>query len=92
MLILLTGNYTFFNWLAIALCLLLFDDDALRRFFPRRRVTFALPQPSTVKRVIAVPLALVIVFVGGFRLINLLIPRISPQRSAAAAATSFTAV
>lgn len=23
-----TGNYTFFNWLTIALCLLLFDDDA----------------------------------------------------------------
>jgi hypothetical protein len=27
-LILLTGNYTFFNWLAIALCLLVFDDTA----------------------------------------------------------------
>jgi predicted DCC family thiol-disulfide oxidoreductase YuxK len=35
-LILLTGNYTFFNWLAIALCLLLFDDAALARLLPAR--------------------------------------------------------
>lgn len=34
-LILLTGNYAFFNWLTIALCLFLFDDQALRRFAPR---------------------------------------------------------
>ena len=31
-LILLTGNYTFFNWLTIALCLFLFDDT----FFARK--------------------------------------------------------
>jgi predicted DCC family thiol-disulfide oxidoreductase YuxK len=30
----LTGNYTFFNLLTIALCLLLFDDAALRRLIP----------------------------------------------------------
>jgi predicted DCC family thiol-disulfide oxidoreductase YuxK len=34
-LILLTGNYTFFNWLTLALCLLLLDDFALARFAPR---------------------------------------------------------
>ncbi len=33
--ILLTGNYTFFNILTIALCLFLFDDQALRRFVPQ---------------------------------------------------------
>jgi lipase maturation factor 1 len=33
-LILITGNYTFFNILAIALCLFLFDDQALARFIP----------------------------------------------------------
>jgi predicted DCC family thiol-disulfide oxidoreductase YuxK len=33
-LILLTGNYTFFNWLALALCLLLLDDFALVRLAP----------------------------------------------------------
>jgi predicted DCC family thiol-disulfide oxidoreductase YuxK len=35
LLILTTGNYAFFNWLAIALCLFLFDDQALTRFAPR---------------------------------------------------------
>jgi predicted DCC family thiol-disulfide oxidoreductase YuxK len=32
----LTGNYTFFNWLAVALCLLLFDDALLERSLPQR--------------------------------------------------------
>ena len=32
--ILLTGNYNFFNILTIALCLLLIDDQALRRLLP----------------------------------------------------------
>ncbi len=35
-LILLTGNYCFFNLLTIALCLILFDDAALRPLLPRR--------------------------------------------------------
>ncbi|HEY1788795.1 MAG TPA: lipase maturation factor family protein [Verrucomicrobiae bacterium] len=30
-LILLTGNYTFFNWLTLALCLLLFDDFVTKK-------------------------------------------------------------
>jgi hypothetical protein len=33
-LILLTGNYTFFNWLTLALCLLLLDDFVLAKFVP----------------------------------------------------------
>jgi predicted DCC family thiol-disulfide oxidoreductase YuxK len=37
-LILLMGNYTFFNLLTIALCLFLFDDAALRRLLPARLV------------------------------------------------------
>jgi len=35
-LILLTGNYTFFNLLTIALCLLAFDDTALGKLIPRK--------------------------------------------------------
>ena len=34
--IVLTGNYGFFNWLAIVLCLTLFDDAAIRRLLPPR--------------------------------------------------------
>jgi hypothetical protein len=41
-LILLTGNYTFFNILSIALCLFLFDDQALGRFVPARLVSIRL--------------------------------------------------
>ncbi len=33
-LILLTGNYTYFNLLAIALCFLLLDDEMLRKVYP----------------------------------------------------------
>ena len=33
-LIFVTGNYTFFNLLTIALCMFLFDDYALERFVP----------------------------------------------------------
>jgi predicted DCC family thiol-disulfide oxidoreductase YuxK len=33
-LIALTGNYTFFNWLTIALCLLLLDDATVARLLP----------------------------------------------------------
>jgi lipase maturation factor 1 len=36
-LIFLTGNYTFFNLLTIALCVFLFDDRALERFHLRAR-------------------------------------------------------
>jgi hypothetical protein len=35
LLILLTGNYAFFNWLTLALCLFLFDDRLVRRFIPK---------------------------------------------------------
>ena len=35
-LIALTGNYAFFNLLTVALCLLLYDDAFLERFFPAR--------------------------------------------------------
>jgi predicted DCC family thiol-disulfide oxidoreductase YuxK len=33
----LTGNYTFFNLLAVVLCIPLLDDLAIRHFFPQRR-------------------------------------------------------
>ena len=35
-LILLTGNYTFFNWLTLGLCLLLLDDFAMAGLVPRK--------------------------------------------------------
>src|SRR5208337_3703628 len=38
--ILITGNYAFFNLLTMALCLVLFDDAALRKVLPQRVVRF----------------------------------------------------
>ena len=35
-LILATGNYAYFNWLSLALCLLLLDDFTLEKVVPRR--------------------------------------------------------
>jgi lipase maturation factor 1 len=52
-LILLTGNYTFFNWLTLALCLLLLDDQVLMKFVPSRlREIFA---PATAHSVASKP-------------------------------------
>ncbi len=46
-LILLTGNYCFFNLLTIALCLLLFDDAALVKLIPQRWEAFFAPHSQT---------------------------------------------
>ena len=40
LMILLTGNYGFFNWLSIVLCLTLFDDDVFQKLYPRRMQPF----------------------------------------------------
>lgn len=54
-LILLTGNYTFFNWLTLALCVLLVDDFLLRKVIPRRFKGWAscLPVTAAFSRVSA---------------------------------------
>src|ERR1700719_494748 len=41
--ILLTGNYAFFNLLTMALCLVLFDDAALRKVLPISLIRFVQP-------------------------------------------------
>ena len=66
-LIMLTGNYNFFNVLSIGMCLFLLDDAALRRFVPRRLVTRVRNRarhPGRAATVIATALALVVVPVG----------------------------
>jgi hypothetical protein len=66
-LIVLTGNYNFFNLLSMLLCVFLFDDAALGRFIPRRLRTRAqgrAPRPGRTATVIATALALIVVPVG----------------------------
>lgn len=73
-LILLTGNYTFFNWLTLALCLLLLDDFALQTFLPPRlRTRFndsTIRQSAKIKwpRAVIVPLTVIILSASGFQL------------------------
>jgi hypothetical protein len=62
-LILLTGNYTYFNWLTIALCLFLFDDRALTRVLPgvlKRRLSNQ-PRPAASWRTRIAPVMLAVV-------------------------------
>jgi predicted DCC family thiol-disulfide oxidoreductase YuxK len=66
-LILLTGNYNFFNLLTMLLCIFLFDDAALRRLVPRRAASCArnrAPLPGRAATVVATALALLVVPVG----------------------------
>ncbi|MDR3675695.1 MAG: lipase maturation factor family protein [Acidobacteriota bacterium] len=76
LLIALTGNYAFFNLLAIALCVLLFDDAALSRFFPRvvadrMRVATNHSRRFSVRRWVTVPILLVIFAAGLLQLADL---------------------
>jgi predicted DCC family thiol-disulfide oxidoreductase YuxK len=50
-LILLTGNYTFFNLLAIALCLFLLDDGFLSRIVGNKPLQRKPPRPGSTKLV-----------------------------------------
>ena len=66
-LIFITGNYAFFNLLAVALCLLLFDDAAFRRtreLAPRRAKTVAPWRAATAV------LVSFIMLVSGFQLLE----------------------
>ena len=63
-LIFVTGNYTFFNLLAVALCLLLFDDAAFRQ---RPAARFL---PGTRQHVVSIVLSALILFASGFQLLE----------------------
>ena len=66
--ILLTGNYNFFNLLAMSLCVLLFDDQALRGILPSRyqtRIETSAPcRPGFFERVVLGSLVALILFLS----------------------------
>jgi predicted DCC family thiol-disulfide oxidoreductase YuxK len=79
-LILLTGNYAFFNWLTLALCLLLLDDSLLARLLPRK-LTALHSQPMMRsaahpahwrrwRRVVIAPLAVVVAGISAVQLLS----------------------
>ncbi|HET7032054.1 MAG TPA: lipase maturation factor family protein [Casimicrobiaceae bacterium] len=66
-LIIITGNYNFFNLLTILFCVFLFDDAALRHLFPPRFVSWVqrrAPHPGRVATTTAALAAFVIVPAG----------------------------
>ena len=69
LLIILTGNYTFFNLLAMALLLFWFDDRALRRFVPGAAGPLTL---ASTARIVWVPrlVSAVVLFLGLSHLIQ----------------------
>jgi hypothetical protein len=67
--ILFTGNYAFFNLLTMALCLVLFDDAALRKVVPKSLTQFAQDylsdnQPRRIASLVVGAFAVLIVFTG----------------------------
>ncbi len=60
LLIMLTGNYAFFNLLALSLCVFLLDDAMLRRILPNR--AFA---PSPSHRMVATAVVAVVAVLSG---------------------------
>src|SRR5262249_51401839 len=74
--ILLTGNYTFFNWLTLALCVLLLDDFALLQLLPRKLATLY-PQRASVdslsanrwRLLVVAPLGIIFVSISGIQLV-----------------------
>jgi hypothetical protein len=81
--ILLTGNYAFFNLLTMALCLVLFDDAALRRALPVQVTQFVQHyvrdiQPRKIVSSAVGAFGLLIVFTGLVQLNAVVNSRISP--------------
>ena len=81
--ILLTGNYAFFNLLTMALCLVLFDDAALRKALPVRVTRFVQHyvrdiQPRKIVSSAVGAFGLLIVFTGLVQLNAVVNSRISP--------------
>lgn len=72
-LIFLTGNYAFFNLLAVALCIFLIDDSAIKRFMPERVVQGirAFKPATSLVRACTTVLAVLVIFVSGFQLVGM---------------------
>ena len=74
-LILITGNYAFFNFLTIGLCLFAFDDAALAGVMPKKIVAWVSSRPLTIRRssvwrVVCITLAALVLFTSGFEMVG----------------------
>lgn len=64
----LTGNYGFFGWQAVALCLFLFDDAFFQRFLRGVRLSHEPPRPSLIRRCTVGAMAVLILLVSVFKI------------------------
>jgi predicted DCC family thiol-disulfide oxidoreductase YuxK len=74
-LILITGNYAFFNFLTIALCIFAFDDAALVRVLPQRIMEWRIFRWRPTKggigwRTVCYVLAIAVLFTSGFEMVG----------------------
>jgi lipase maturation factor 1 len=93
-LIMLTGNFAFFNLLTITLCITLLDDDLIRRLLPGqagRFVVAPIPRPAAarIRPWLVTPLAIVVLCLSAALLAGLfsrgaLVPRAIRQLEAGA--------
>jgi len=70
-LIALTGNYCFFNLLALSLCLLLLDDATLKAFLPRSWTSLQAHGSAGWRNLPALPLAAVVLWMSALQLLGL---------------------
>lgn len=75
LLIFLTGNYAFFNLLAIALCFFLLDDAGMERLLPHRLTDWIAaaardPGRPLLRRIVCGTLAALVLFVSKFQMVE----------------------
>ena len=71
LMIVLTGNYNFFNLLTIAFCLFLFDDAAIKWLFPEiviKRITIPLSGIPVMNTIVAIMIATIILLISSAQL------------------------
>ncbi|MDA2922186.1 lipase maturation factor family protein [Patescibacteria group bacterium AH-259-L07] len=84
-LILLTGNYTFFNLLTIFLCLFLLDDQALHRWVPKtlyHRYRKTKEKKKTKKRITTIGVSTLIALIIFLNVVYIALPFVGYRRLA----------
>ncbi len=66
--IILTGNYNFFNLLALSICLFLFDDQAIKCLFPYKPLDFKPVYPASLNIYIRGSVAVFILLISASQL------------------------
>ncbi len=77
LLLIVSGNLSWLNWLTLTLCVACFDDGVFARFFPRRLVTRVMhygDAPGRVRRALTYALAALVAYLSIYPVMNMLSP------------------